>query len=277
MDGKQRNPIRQQDIERISKLRLMDDIFMKTVLKGNIEGVQDIIHVILKRNDITVAEVRIQDEWPNLVGHGVRLDVTARDSAGKWYNIEIQRSTEGANEKRARYHVGALDWHILPTGAEYKELPEVFVIFITETDILGHGLPIYTINRTIEETGEPFYDFAHILYVNGAYEGEDLLGNLMADFRETDPKKMRFASLANKAAFYKTTEGGVTAMCQIMEEVRQEGFDNGVVHGIRQTRNQVIDALLMFNNEDSLLHGSQFKGLHITPDEIRASKERAKA
>lgn len=293
MSEERNNQIRQKDLERISRLRLMDDIFMKTVFRGNLEGVQDMICVILNREDITVTEVRIQDEWPNLIGHSVRLDVTARDAAGKWYNIEIERSREGAIEKRARYHVGALDWNILPAGAEYGDLPEVFIIFITEKDILRHGLPIYTINRTVEETGEPFRDFAHILYVNGAYVGSDPLGKLMADFRETDPKKMHYESIANRAAFFKNTEGGVTAMCEIMEEVRQEGWENGlqigrqegrqegrregIDIGTRQTRNQFIDALMLLNGEDALLHSRQFRELGITEQEIMESKARLNA
>ena len=292
MNEERKKQTRQRDLARISKLRLLDDIFMKTVLKDNIEGVQDIIRVILKRDDITVIEVRTQDEWPNLVGHSVRLDVTAKDAAGKWYNIEIERSSgSGAIAKRARYHVGALDWNILPAGAEYGDLPEVFIIFITEKDILGHGLPIYTVNRTVAETGEPFPDFAHILYVNGQYKGDDPLGRLMADFREADPKKMYFASLADRAAFYKTTEGGVTAMCQIMEEVRlegwqegreeglqegrEEGLQEGREEGLQEGRNQIILWLLKHNTAGSLLHDAQFRELAITQEEIEnAQRER---
>ena len=264
---------RERDMARIARLRLLDDIFMRAVLKDNKPGVQLIIRILLNRDDIEVEEVRVQDGWPNLVGHGVRLDVTARDTAGKWYNIEIQRSSEGANAKRARYNLGALDWHILPAGADYDALPEVFIIFITETDELGDGLPVYTIDRTIRETGKPFHDYAHIVYANGAYEGQDEIGKLMADFRATDPREMRYAPLAEKARFYKVTEGGVNAMCKIMEEVRQEGYDLGA----KANRSQMIDVLLMTNNEDTLLHNEMFKGLRITPDEISASRLRLNA
>ena len=74
---------RERDMARIARLRLLDDIFMRAVLKDNKPGVQLIIRILLNRDDIEVEEVRVQDDWPNLVGHGVRLDVTARDTAGK--------------------------------------------------------------------------------------------------------------------------------------------------------------------------------------------------
>ena len=48
-------------------------------------------------------------------------------------------------------------------------MPETYIIFITSNDVLKGGLPIYTIERTIQETGALFKDKAHIVYVNGSY------------------------------------------------------------------------------------------------------------
>ena len=54
----------------------------------------------------------------------------------------------------------------LDPGQEFDRLPDTYVIFITWTDTLGRGLPIYHIGRTIEETGECFRDGSYISYVN---------------------------------------------------------------------------------------------------------------
>ena len=261
---------RLRDVRRIKKFRLLDDIFMKEVLRGNLAGVQDIVRTVLKRDDIEVIEVQTQDELSNLVGHGVRLDILAKDANGKFYNIEIQRSDRGAEPKRARFNLGAVDWHKLPPGANYDELAETWIIFITESDVLEGGLAVYTIDRVIRETGKPFNDEGHILYVNGAYVGDDKIGKLMADFRQTDPKKMNFPSLAERAQYFKNTEGGVESMCRIMEEVREEGIEIGV----RETRERMIDALLENISADNLLHDVQFSGLGITQEEIDAARKR---
>lgn len=71
---------------------------------------------------------------------------------------------------------------MLLAGDETENLPETYVIFITEHDVLGKDKPIYHINRYIEETGEAFGDSLHILYVNGAYRDDTPLGLLMKDF-----------------------------------------------------------------------------------------------
>ena len=261
---------RLRDIQRIKKFRLLDDIFMKEVLRGNLAGVQDIVRTVLKRDDIEVIEVQTQDELSNLVGHGVRLDILAKDANGKFYNIEIQRADKGAEPKRARFNLGAVDWHKLPPGANYDELAETWIIFITESDVLEGGLAVYTIDRVIRETGKSFNDEGHILYVNGAYVGDDEIGKLMADFRETDPQNMNFPSLAERAQYFKNTKGGVESMCRIMEEVREEGIEIGV----RETRERMIDALLENISADNLLHDVQFSGLGITQEEIDAARKR---
>lgn len=80
----------------------------------------------------------------------------AVDGNGKIYNIEIQRSNAGADRKRERYNSSIIDANILDVGKEYEKLPESYVIFITENDVLEKGKPIYHINRYIEETGELF-------------------------------------------------------------------------------------------------------------------------
>ena len=168
---KKKSKHRLRDVERIKMFRLLDDVFMKEVLRGNIAGVQDIVQTLLKRKDMEVVEVQTQDELSNLVGHSVRLDILARDSRGKYYNIEIQRSESGTEPKRARFHLSAVDWHKFPSGASYEELAETWIIFITETDVFRKNLPVYTIDRVVRETGELFNDEAHILYANGAYVG----------------------------------------------------------------------------------------------------------
>lgn len=63
------------------------------------------------------------------------------------------------------------------------------MIFITERDVLGRQLPLYHIDRTIRKPGEPFDDGSHLIYVNGAYSGDDDIGQLMKDFLSWDYRR----------------------------------------------------------------------------------------
>ena len=137
--------------------------------------------------------------------------------------MEVQRADQGADRKRARYHSSILDAHLLQPGDDFGDLPETFVIFITETDVIGEGLPLYTIDRQIINTGKAFDDGEHIIYVNGAdKDSSTALGKLMHDFFCTAPDDMFYKELADKVRYFKEDEKGVAAMCKVMEDMRNE-------------------------------------------------------
>ena len=136
-------------------------------------------------------------QYKNMLGHSVRLDIHAVDSAEKKYNIEIQREDKGAGSKRARYNSSVMDANSLKSGADFDDLPETYVIFITENDVMGGSEPIYHVDRIVKETGKPFDDEAHIIYVNGAYRDELPLAMLIHDFACTNPADMHYKILAD--------------------------------------------------------------------------------
>lgn len=200
----------------------MDDDFMSKVFDQNIEATQLLLNIILERTDIRVISVIAQREFKTTIGHSVRFDVFAEDQNGKPYDIEIQRTDKGAVPQRARYNSAVLDSHLLKLGEDYTDLPESYVIFITENDVLNQGLSIYKIERTVNQTSVLFGDGSHIMFVNGQYNGDDSIGKLMHDFRCKNAEEMNYSVLANKVKYFKTDEGGSNAMCRMMEDMRNE-------------------------------------------------------
>ena len=47
-----------------------------------------------------------------------------------------------------------LDARMLQANQKFREIHDSYVIFITENDFMGQGLPLYHIERTIQETTE---------------------------------------------------------------------------------------------------------------------------
>ena len=211
-----------EDLERIAKLRLIDDDFMSKCFEDNIECTELVIQIILGRDDLKVEQVHTQHQIKNLQGRSVTLDIYAVDKDGKKYNIEIQRSDIGASPERARFHSSILDANGLKVSQKYGELVETYVIFITETDVLKGNLPIYHIDRVIEETGQKFGDGSHIIYVNGEYQDDTPLGILMKDFFCTDPDQMHYPQLAERTKYFKKEKEGVATMCKILEDMKRE-------------------------------------------------------
>lgn len=197
-----------QDLERLKLLRYMDDDFMTVCLADNIAGVELILRIVLEREDITVKSVRTQEPLKNLQGRSAILDVYAVDNTGKAYDIEIQRSDSGTGAKRARHNSSLLDAHILKAGEDTESIPDSYVIFITENDVMKGNQPIYSVERyvTIGKNKVLFNDGSHIQYVNGKYRGNDKIGKLMHDFLCTEPEDMNFEALAKKARYFKQDE-----------------------------------------------------------------------
>lgn len=216
----------QEDLQRLRGLRLIDDDFMNACFDGYNDGAELLLRIILSKPDIRVKSVKTQRRMKNLLGRDICLDIDADDETGKEYNVEVQRADKGAERKRARYHSSILDAHLLQPGDDFSDLPETFVIFITENDVIGKGKPLYRVERRIEETNEMFDDGEHIIYVNGVdKDASTELGKLMHDFFCTDPDDMHYKELADKVRYFKEDEKGVAAMCKVMEDMRNEAVE----------------------------------------------------
>ena len=214
---------RRRMLEGIRKFRLIDDTFMNVCFNDSPECTQLVLRIILGRDDIVVTSVKAQTRMKNLNGRDVCLDILAEDGENRTINIEIQRSDAGAGMRRARYHSSILDAHLLLPGSDFDDLPETYVIFITENDVLGLGAPLYTIDRQITNFGKPFDDGEHIIYVNGANrDGATALGRLMQDFFCADPDKMHYKPLADRTRHFKEHGQEDVGMCKIMEDFGKE-------------------------------------------------------
>ncbi len=215
--------IRSEIIAKIPDFKLMDDTYMSAFFNGRTDLIQFILRIIMNDDELVVTNDKTQKVLKNLQGLSITLDVDAVLNDGKEIDVEVQQENSGAKPKRARFHSSLLDSNALMPTQDFELLPETYVIFITSHDYFGKGLPVYTINRHIEELDMmPFGDMEHIIYVNGENNADTPLGKLMHDFKCNDPKDMYYQNLSDRANHLKNTEGGREEMCKIMEEISGE-------------------------------------------------------
>ncbi len=124
------------------------------------------------------------------------------------------------------------------------------MIFITENDAIGGGLPIYTIDRQITNMDQPFDDGEHIIYVNGAdKDASTALGMLTHDFFCTDTDDMHYKGLLIRFGIIRKmgkvaacqwhafsndrSKTEKEAMCKVMEDMRKEEAKKTTVEHIR--------------------------------------------
>ena len=242
----------QEDLQRLRGFRLLDDDFMTKVFE-DISCAELLLRIILNDEGIRVLEAHSQRGIKNLQGRSVKLDILAVDSHNRVFNVEVQRSDRGAGAKRARYNSALIDANVTEPGDQYEDLNEIFVIFITENDVMKAGLPIYHIDRVVRETGKLFEDEEHIIYVNSQIKDETKLGRLMHDFSCTDAKDMYNKVLADRVRYFKEDERGVEIMCREMEIMRNQAHEEGIEKGrIMQLIKQVCVKMQKFSSAEEV-------------------------
>ena len=225
--------------ELIADFTLMDDTFSRNVLKFP-ECTEYILRVILNKPELDILEVVVQQDLKNLQGRSLELDCLASDTEENSYNLEIQKKKRGAIPERPRYHSGLIDMHLLSENQYFDTLPDNTVIFITGEDVLGEGLPIYHIDCMITETGEPFSDREHIIYVNSTIQDDTQLGRLMHDFHCSRAEDMYSEVLARRVRAFKETKGGKRSMGATVEEMMQEIIDEVVAETVAEELEEAV-------------------------------------
>ena len=257
----------------VDDITLMNNRFMNKVFDGNIPATQRMLRVILKNDKIKVRKVSVQQWLQNLYGHSAQLDILAEDENGAQFNVEIQRSDEGASVQRARFYCGALDMHFLDTGEKYEALPDAYVIFITESDVFKEGRPIYNVERSINESGKAFGDGSHIVYVNAACQDDTPLGRLMQDFNCNDPAKMYYKELADTVNYFKSTKEGEIDMTDIIEAYAENKAAKAAEEMAHQRNVEVAKDMLA----DNMSIESVARYSKLSEEEVRALAEKQSA
>ena len=233
----------EQVLEYIRNIRLIDDSFFEVFFKGDPKYIEVVIHEIFKQLGhplVKIQEVSVQEDLNALDKRTVRLDALATDEEGNLINIEVQRSVSSILTKRARYHSALLDTNSLERSSGFDALAETYVIFITEKDYRGKGLPAYQVESLYLEDKTPFGDGTHIIFVNGEYRGDDAIGNLMNDFFCTGADQMKNKVLADRMTFFKETAEGQRELSGIELVIDARGRAEGRIEGRAEGRAEGI-------------------------------------
>lgn len=218
-------------LRRLEGLRAMDDVLMRRVLRDNLPLAQRLLRVVTGLGGLLLARATAQYDVRALDGsHSLVLDAFGVGDDGTEYDLEVQRGSD-PDPRRLRYHSAVMDVAALPAGAPFSGLPDQWVVFIMERDPFGEGRGSYRFERREAGGAWGLGDGTTLLYVNGAYRGDDELGSLMADLSQSDPGLIVDGLLRERVQYLKGTPEGREEMCDTMEELYREGVRDGVERG----------------------------------------------
>lgn len=204
----------------VMQFNLFHDIFFSSVMK-NKAAAEYVLRLCTGIPDLVIVNSNIQEALRNLFGKSVILDFIAQDSKGKVYNIEVQNSDdeEYFGPMRARYYQSVMDASLVPKGKTYKELPEMYIIFITPFNPLkeyGHHKVMYEKKSMLEDV--PWDNNVHEIYLNAEETDDTMLSEMLRYFKTADPNDKRFGALSETVCERKGTKEDIGDMCKAVED-----------------------------------------------------------
>jgi len=129
----------------------------------------------------------------------------------------------------------------LEKGRHYADLPDLFIVYLSETDLWEAGFTTYLVKKYFENTDIPYDDGQHIMYVNAAINDGTEMANLMQYFKTADPDDMNHGDLSKRIHWLKCEEGGYQEMCEISEKIFKEGQIEGELKKAKSTAMRLAD------------------------------------
>lgn len=210
--------------EFIQRMNVMDDVFFQKIVED--EAVcEEILRVILQKPNLKVTNAQTQRFLRNVGAHSVILDLLCRDEDGSQINVEVQKADDDDHVKRARFNVSNIDTVFTEKGLDYKELPDIYEVFLTRFDVFKEGKTIYHLGMSIQETGTPVNDGVYRIFANCAVDDGSDVSELMQYFKKTKGENSKFPRLSERVKYFKESQEGANAMSQTFEEYVQERLD----------------------------------------------------
>ena len=208
------------------EMNMFSNVFMSVAL-DDIPSCTYVLRILTRISDLEVVEVRSQEHIAKLVSRDVILGIIARDSEVRFYNIEIQRADTIDHRRRVRLYRSEIDSELLRKGTDVDALPELYVIYISETDIFESGLAWDEVIQKFRRAGTDYDDGCHIIYANAEVDEGDQISELMRYFKSADPDDMNHGELSKRLHFMKREAGGEVILCKIAEGFIKEGKREG--------------------------------------------------
>ncbi len=216
---------------------LFDDWYMQVFMEGNIACAQLMIRVCLNKTDLRVIRLIVQKNVPRETPDekGACLDIWAKDSKNETYNIEIQDDSRDSSPRRAFHYLAKMVLAQTPKGIEFVKRKNCYVIFITKHDVLKGGKPCYWLCGYDSE-GKDSDIGAYIVYINGAWKGDDAIGRLVSDMKNANYRTMHYPEMAARTHDLKVIEkeGNMSSLVDVIREDLKDEIREDLKDEIRE-------------------------------------------
>lgn len=197
---------------------------------------QSLVQTVLQDEGIRIVRSEPQKFLRNCGSRSVILDVLCQSSDNRYFNVEIQKSNIDDHQRRVRYNGSNLDTYVTEKGILFKDIPEVYIIYLANFDIFGGNCSVYHIDRVVRETGEIVDNGFHEIYTNaGAVNDDSKIAKLMQYMANTKGECSEFPRLSARVKYFKEEQEGVKSMSKAVEEYAKERAMREVVEAAEES------------------------------------------
>ena len=236
---------REAIIEQTKSFNLFNDVLAKLTFTDT-AACEYVLRILTNDPSLSVIENRTQFTINKFAAKDIIMDVLVEDASHKLYEIEIQQTDAQIDHaRRMLYYSSTIIESHLPKGdKKYKNVPELYIYYITKPDIWHLGCTCYKVNKHLNNFSIPYDDGLHMFYINAEVDDGSTIANLMKYFKTAEAHDFNHGALSKQINFLKTTKEGQSAMCEFSEQLRNEGKNEGKLEA---TFNDLKNIMQSFN------------------------------
>lgn len=219
-------------------LTLFDDILFKVASEDR-RFVEELLRVFLNDDGLEVIESTVQKNLTFINNRSVVLDCYCKLSDGRLVDIEVERNDKKDkcdHQRRLRYYGSAINIKNLAKSQNFDDLPDVYMIYLTNKDIFKRGKAVYHVERVLDECNEKVSNGYHEIYINAEVNDKSNVSEVMKIMTTRDYVNDNFKVISDK----KEVSNMPVEVERAIEGLREEGRQEGEMRVIKNLLSQGV-------------------------------------
>ena len=245
-------PEQYSQIKPYEELNLMDSFLFETVTEKPENAIVVAKPIIERATGRKVQKLVVHPQKDlkgiNISTHGIRMDVYTEEftetSTGNEitcvYDIEPNNYYDKDLPRRNRYYQSMIDSKLLPSGEPYKNLPDMYSIWLLPYDPFGDNRMIYTVKNMVAENNQIVYNDGVskiFLYTRGTIGGSQELKELLNFMEHSTYENAIDAELSDIMDIVNTTKsdpkerGRYMGIMGVIDYEKRDSYNEGIELG----------------------------------------------
>lgn len=201
----------------------MNDKFFEKIVEDP-KVLEEMLQIFLENPLLRIKPDTVvgQKSIRNLQGRSIRMDAYAEGHEDLVFNVEIQRADNCNHQKRVRYISSVITANRSEPGDDFEDIQELYVIYVSEEDILGTGKTFVHQEVRLKETGQIINDGLHVMYVNAEIISDSKIARYMEQFKKPFIDSDEFENLKNRVNGIKSDKTEVQKMSKEVIEYAEK-------------------------------------------------------